>query len=131
MGLDPYNLVAALNAVLAQRLLRLTCPRCAKPHEPAPALLQRHGLRPGSGNFVRGEGCGQCRGTGYKGRRAVAELLRLDDGLRDLIVARASISQIKAAARERGMKPLRAAALQAVVNGHTTFEELARVTLDE
>ena len=80
---------------------------------------------------MKGEGCGHCRGTGYKGRRAVAELLRLDDGLRDMIVARVPMSQIKAAARERGMAPLRTAALQAVVHGHTTFEELERVTLDE
>jgi len=131
MGLDLYNVVSALNAVLAQRLMRLVCPHCAKPHEPNAALLQRHGLQPNAGRFMRGEGCGHCRGTGYKGRRAVAELLRLDDGLRDLIAARAPMSQIKAAARERGMKPLRATALQAVLDGQTTFEELERVTLDE
>jgi len=93
------------------------------------ATLARHGVM--NGAFMKGEGCGHCRGTGYKGRRAVAELLRLDDGLRDLIAARAPMSEIKAAARARGMKSLREMALAAVCRGETTFEELERVTLDE
>ena len=129
MGLDLYNVVSALNAVLAQRLVRLTCKHCAQPFVPDPATLARHGNP--TGLFLKGEGCGHCRGTGYKGRRAVAELLKLDDGLRDLIAARAPMSQIKEAARARGMKPLRAVALAAVCRGETTFEELERVTLDE
>ena len=131
MGLDLYNVVSALNAVLAQRLVRLTCKHCARPYVPEASVLARHGLSVEDGHYLRGEGCGHCRGTGYKGRRAVAELLKLDDGLRDLIAARAPMSQIKEAARSRGMKPLRAMALQAVRAGVTTFEELERVTLDE
>jgi len=129
MGLDLYNVVSALNAVLAQRLVRLTCKHCARPFTPDEQTLRKHGVT--EGNFLKGEGCGHCRGTGYKGRRAVAELLKLDDGLRDLIAARAPMSQIKEAARARGMKPLRVMALRAVCRGETTFEELERVTLDE
>jgi general secretion pathway protein E len=129
MGLDLYNVVSALNAVLAQRLVRLTCTHCAKPFVPDAATLARHGQP--QGNFLKGEGCGHCRGTGYKGRRAVAELLKLDDGLRDLIAARAPMSEIKAAAKARGMKSLREMALAVVCRGETTFEELERVTLDE
>ena len=132
MGLDLYNVVSALNAVLAQRLVRINCGHCARPYRPAAATLARHGLRPdGEYRFLRGEGCGHCRGSGYRGRRAVAELLKLDDGLRDLIAARAPMSQIKEAARGRGMRALRAMALDAVCRGATTFEELERVTLDE
>ena len=131
MGLDLYNVVSSLNAVLAQRLVRITCTQCARPFTPEPATLLKHGIQPGEGTFLKGEGCGHCRGTGYKGRRAVAELLKLDDGLRDLIAARAPMSQIKEAARARGMRPLRAVALAAVCRGETTFEELERVTLDE
>ena len=67
--------------------------------------------------------------TGYKGRTAMIELLSFDDELRDLIVARAPMSQIKQAARARGMIPLRDTAIQAVCRGETTFEELDRVTL--
>ena len=131
MGLDLYNVVSALNAVLAQRLVRLTCKHCAVPYQPAPELLVRHGLSTEAGSYLRGEGCGHCRGTGYRGRRAVAELLRLDDGLRDLIAQRAPMSTIKETARSRGMKTLRMEALATVVRGETTFEELERVTLDE
>jgi len=131
MGLDLYNVVSALNAVLAQRLVRLTCRHCARPFAPDAATLARYGLAAGGQQFLKGEGCGHCRGTGYRGRRAVAELLKLDDGLRDLIAARAPMSQIKEAARARGMKSLRAMALRAVCRGETTFEELERVTLDE
>ena len=107
MGLDPYHLVGALNAVIAQRLLRMRCTACG------------------------GSGCAPCHGSGFRGRRAVAELLNLDDGLRELIVQRAPPAALKAAARERGMLPLRDAALQGVAEGWTTHEEVDRVTLDE
>jgi len=77
----------------------------------------------------RGTGCGHCRGTGFKGRKAVAELLLFDDELRDLIAARAPMSRIKEVARARGLRSLREAALTAVCRGDTTFDELDRVTL--
>lgn len=128
MGLDLYNVVAALNAVLAQRLMRLTCTHCRTPFIPPRELLERLGLAPGL-PYARGSGCGHCRGTGYRGRRAVAELLLLDDGLRDLIAERAPMGRIKEAARQRGMRSLRDIALAAVGRGETTFEELERVTL--
>jgi general secretion pathway protein E len=104
MGLDLYNTLSALNAVLAQRLLRQSCTHC------------------------RAAGCEHCRGTGYRGRRAVAELLRLDDELRDLIAGRAPMQRIKQAAQQRGMRSLHDAAQDAVREGWTTPEEVARVT---
>ena len=128
MGLDLYNVVSALNAVLAQRLLRQVCEACAQPLQPGPA--ERALLDDGSGaplRLRRGAGCTLCHGSGYRGRQAVAELLRLDDALRDLIVARAPLSDIKLAARSRGMQPLQAAALAAVRAGTTTLEEIERV----
>ena len=132
MGLDLYNVVAALNAVLAQRLLRQVCGHCAEPVLADAALRAR--LDDGSGaplplplNLRRGRGCPQCHGTGYRGRQAVVELLRLDDGLRDLIAARAPMSAIKQAARAAGLQPLHAAALVAVREGRTTLEEVDRV----
>lgn len=129
MGLDLYNVVSALNAVLAQRLLRINCSQCARPVALDVEQLARFGTPPAVHRFMRGIGCGHCRGTGYKGRRAVAELLRLDDGLRDQIAARAPMSQIKATARQRGLRPLRDNAWAWVCAGHTTLEELERVTL--
>ncbi len=129
MGLDLYNVVSALNAVVAQRLLRQVCPRCAVAVTPTPAQsLLLAGVRPSPPTLRQGCGCAHCRGTGYRGRHAVAELLLLDDDLRDLIASRAPMSQIKQAARERGFKPLRDAALAAAARGETTLDEVARVT---
>ena len=130
MGLDLYNVVSALNGVMAQRLLRVNCAHCVRPFIPPRELLVRLGLdATGHHAFARGHGCQHCRQTGYKGRTAVIELLTFDDALRDLIVARAPMAQIKQAARARGMTTLRDATLQAVCRGVTTFEELDRVTL--
>jgi general secretion pathway protein E len=104
MGVDAYNLVSALNGVLAQRLIRVLCPSC------------------------RGKGCGHCRGTGFKGRKAIGELLVLNDDLRDMIVARAPARTLKEAARAAGTVSLREAAKRLVDAGETTLEEINRVT---
>lgn len=132
MGVDPYNLVSALNGIVAQRLLRLNCRHCAAPQVPEAALLEESGLAgligAGGYDFRAGTGCGHCRGTGYKGRRAIAELLVLDDELRELIVTRAPMRQLKEAARARGTRTLREAGLALVASGETSLAELNRVT---
>lgn len=128
MGLDLYNVVSALNGVLAQRLMRINCRHCRSPWPTTPAELRTHGL-PENAQLARGTGCSHCRGTGYRGRRAVSELLWLDDELRDLIAGRAPLSRIKEAARSRGMRSLRDAAVALVARGESTLEELERVTL--
>src|SRR5438874_661942 len=104
MGVDPYNLVSALNAVLAQRLVRVFCTSC------------------------KAKGCAQCRGTGFKGRKAIGELLVLNDELRELIIARAPARKLKEVARAAGTLPLREAAMRLVNNGETSLEEINRVT---
>jgi general secretion pathway protein E len=128
MGLDLYNVVSALNGVLAQRLMRINCPHCLIA-APATAAQRRALGLPEDAELRQGRGCPQCRGTGYRGRRAVSELLWLDDELRDLIAGRAPLSRIKEAARARGMRSLRDAALGLVLRGESTLEELDRVTL--
>jgi general secretion pathway protein E len=129
MGVDPYNLVSALNGIVAQRLLRLNCRFCSVPQQPDAALLAESGLTDAGGyDFRAGTGCGHCRGTGYKGRRAIAELLVLDDELRELIVTRAPMRQLKEAARARGTRTLREAGLALVASGETSLAELNRVT---
>ena len=132
MGVDPYSFVSALNGIVAQRLLRMTCPHCTAPITPSAELLELSGLTADNTRdfqFRHGSGCGHCRGTGYKGRRAVAEILLLTDELRELIVARAPIGQIKEAAVRGGTHSLREAALALVKTGATTLEEINRVTL--
>ena len=129
LGVDPFNLVAALNAVVAQRLVRINCPHCT--HDMAVDLSGRPASERArlTGLTLRaGRGCGACRGSGYKGRRAVAEILVLDDELRDLIAQRASLADVKAAARRRGLRSIRAAAVELVALGQTTLAELDRVT---
>lgn len=104
MGVNAFNLASALNAVMAQRLVRVVCTPCA------------------------GKGCGQCRGTGFRGRKAIAELMVLNDELKEIIATRAPARQLKEAARAAGTGSLRAAALALLNRGETTKEEIDRVT---
>lgn len=132
MGLDPYNFVSALNGVLAQRLVRVNCPHCATAYTPSAALLAESGISDTQGfDFKAGQGCGQCRGTGYKGRRAIAEMLLLTDEIRELIVARAPIRTLKEAAYRSGVHSLREVAIDMVRHGETTLDEINRVTFVE
>ena len=129
MGVDPYSFVSALNGVVAQRLLRLTCPHCSVPYAPSAQEIADAGIGNAHDyNFRQGKGCGECRGTGYRGRKAVAELLLLDDELRELIVAREPIRRLKEAAKKSGTRFLREAALDLVRRGETSLEEANRVT---
>lgn len=131
MGVDPYSFVSALNGILAQRLLRIVCLQCAHPYLPDDLEIQASGIDledAKSFRFVRGNGCGYCRGTGYKGRKAIAEIMQLNDEIRELIVARDPIRKVKDAARRNGTRFLREVAIDLVRNGETTLEEINRVT---
>ena len=132
MGIDPYAFVSALNGIWAQRLVRMNCPHCAARYQPDAAELASVNLEPGEVAgyvFMQGKGCGDCRGTGYKGRRSIAEILTLNDEIRELIVDKRPIRQIKAAAHANGTRSLRLAALELVKRGATTISEIKRVTL--
>jgi general secretion pathway protein E len=131
MGVDSYSLVAALNGIVAQRLLRMNCPDCATPCTISPEVAKRSRLpaqRLEGATFKRGLGCAHCRGTGYKGRRAIAETLPMGDTLRDQLVQRAPLSQIRQSARDNGFTSLRDAAVALALAGETTVEEINRVT---
>lgn len=132
MGIDPYAFVSALNGIWAQRLIRMNCPHCGERHDPTDLeLASVHLAREEVADFVfmRGRGCGDCRGTGYKGRRSIAEILTLNDEIRELIVDKQPIRRIKAAAHANGTRSLRLAALDLVRRGATTLDEIKRVTL--
>jgi general secretion pathway protein E len=130
IGVDPFNLTAALNAVVAQRLVRVNCTHCAMADGEAISVLAAAERDALAGAVPqRGRGCGHCRGTGYRGRRAIAEILVLDDALRDLIGARSSLAAVKEAARARGVRSIRRAGLDQVALGATSIEELNRVTV--
>jgi general secretion pathway protein E len=132
MGIDPYAFVSALNGIWAQRLVRINCPHCATDYTPDDQELASAGLARAEVHayrFMQGKGCGDCRGTGYKGRRSIAEILTLNDEIRELIVDKRPIRQIKHAAYENGTRSLRQAALELVRRGGTTLTEIKRVTL--
>jgi general secretion pathway protein E len=131
MQVDAYAFVSALNAILAQRLVRVVCEQCAEPARPSPEFLGQSGLTPAAvadWRFRSGRGCAQCRGTGYRGRRAIGELLVLNDELREAIVARAPARRLKELALAGGSRLLRNAALELVRHGITTLLEANRVT---
>ncbi|MBS1209428.1 MAG: ral secretion pathway protein GspE [Proteobacteria bacterium] len=132
IGVDLYSFVSALNGVIAQRLVRLSCKHCAAPYRPSDAELADAGLTAEAVkdyHFMKGRGCGDCRGTGYRGRKAVAEVLTMNPEIAELIVERRSVRQIIEAARRNGTRSLYEDALSLVASGQTTLEEVRRVTL--
>ena len=132
MGVDPYSFVSALNGIAAQRLVRLLCPHCTEDERPTDEQIKEAGIGlEEASNFMfrTGKGCGQCRGSGYRGRNAIAEILILNDEIRELIVAQEPIRKIKEAARNNGTQFLREAALEMVKKGETSLEEANRVTI--
>ena len=131
MGVDPYSFVSAVNAVLAQRLVRLNCPNCKEELQPDQAEIKASGLSDKEMEqyrFMSGRGCGLCRGSGYKGRKAISELLLLNDEIRELVIGREPIRRLKDAAQRSGTRFLRESALDLVKRGETTLEEINRVT---
>lgn len=131
MGVDPYNFVSAMSGILAQRLVRINCPHCTAIDKPDDVLVKKSGLtqeQTADFNFRKGQGCGQCHGLGYKGRKAIAELLCFNDAIRELIVMREPVRKVKDAARANGTGSMREAALALVKRGETTLEEINRVT---
>jgi type IV pilus assembly protein PilB len=131
MGVEPYNFVSALNCIMAQRLVRVICPNCAKPKKYSPEELKEAGLDPvvwANVEFSEGAGCLECSGTGYHGRTAICELLDLTDRIREMIIDRRPTSEIKRVAREEGMITLRESGLAKIRAGITTLKEINKVT---
>jgi general secretion pathway protein E len=131
MGVAPHAFASAINGVLAQRLIRLNCPQCSEDDRPDPELIAESGIGERdleSFRFRKGRGCGHCRGTGFKGRRAVAELLRFTGELKELVVGGASTGRLQELAFRQGMRPIRETALDLARRGESTLEEINRVT---
>ncbi len=132
MGIQPFLLSSALLLMLAQRLGRRICKDCKQPVEGKEEDLVRYGYVPqgrGSVTFYRGAGCATCNGTGMKGRVAIYEVMPITEALKDMILEEASTAELREQAQKEGMKTLRQAGLQKVVEGVTTVEEVVRVTL--
>ncbi len=134
MGVEPYQFISALNCVMAQRLVRRICEACRREVRHAPEVLIESALNPalaGTHVFFEGAGCIECGGSGFKGRMAICELLDLTDHIREIILDRRPISEVKRAAKEQGMRFLRESAVERVMHGHTTLREINKVTFVE
>ncbi|MBW2688846.1 MAG: Flp pilus assembly complex ATPase component TadA [Deltaproteobacteria bacterium] len=134
MGIDAYNFVSSLNCVAAQRLVRKICVHCKRPVTYDRQAFEESGLdyeQIKDHTFYEGAGCRECNGQGYHGRTAILELLDLDDDLRDLIINKAPVSRLKESARAAGTIFLRDAAIEKMLNGVTTLEEINRVTFSD
>ncbi len=134
MGLDLYNFVSALNCVMAQRLVRMICPECKREASIEDDLLERSGIDPKQfvgHKWYEGAGCGHCNGTGFRGRKAITELLVLTPRIRQMIVERRPAEELLAAAISDGMTTLRQSAIGKVLAGETTLKEINRVTFVE
>ncbi len=134
MGIDPYNFVACLNCVMAQRLVRKLCEKCKYPVQLSDEELIESAIDPAKcreANFHDAKGCDECNHTGYRGREAIVELLDLNDNIRELIIAKSSVVVLKKAASEAGTMFLRESAVEKVLAGKTTLREINRVTFVE
>ncbi len=134
MGSDPFLVASSLSLAVAQRLVRRPCLQCAQPYAPSDDLLALLGLRAedmGDATPLRGGGCPDCGGTGYRGRIAVYEVLTVDAEMRRILVRDPTEQAVLAQARLTGMQSLRASALSKAMDGRTTFEEVLRVTTSD
>ena len=129
MGVEPYLVASSLEAVLAQRLVRVLCPHCKQPDNSAPAQSFKLKLGIAADKTIyKSVGCRECRNTGFFGRHAIFEWMDTDEGIRQLILKSASTDQIRAAARKAGMRTLAEDGWRLVAAGITTVEEVLSVT---
>ena len=132
MGVEPYLVASSLEAVLAQRLVRVLCPQCKQVDDTAPTLaLKERNAALRDATIYRNVGCPECRSTGYSGRRAIFEFMEISSSLRELILKEASAGALRDAARKRGMRTLADDGWRLVTQGLTSPDEVLRVTKDQ
>jgi type IV pilus assembly protein PilB len=129
IGVEPYLISSALNAVLAQRLVRKICKECRDEWEPSEEMKEFLALQGFAGQkMYKGKGCDRCRKTGYTGRLGIYEMLVMDDSLRDMVTRNPDVVQFRKLCRERGLVTLREDGFDKVMKGLTTVDEILRVT---
>jgi type IV pilus assembly protein PilB len=134
LGLEPFMITAAIEGVVAQRLVRRICAKCKTEYTPPLEQLMELDLKPediAGKQFYFGKGCDNCNKTGYKGRQGIYEIMSFDDDMRDMVIKQASTQLLRAEARKRGMRTLRQEGLLAIYDGVTTIEEVVRETIVE
>jgi len=131
MGVKPFLVASSVQAIMAQRLIRVICPDCKEVYpNPDPRLLTLLGFRPDeiqTRTFYRGRGCNVCNGTGYRGRQGIFEMMEMTNSIRELAFHRSPLSEIRRAARAGGMRGLLADGRLKILNGITTPDEVVRI----
>ncbi len=127
MEIEPFLVTEAISLVGAQRLVRATCRTCAAPYTPEEGLLRRFGLAASDGRFLKGAGCSECRGIGYRGRIAILELAEMTPELRLSILEGQHAQALREAAVARGMVTLLQDGIAKAKQGLTTLDEVLRV----
>ncbi len=131
LGVPPYLISSTVIGVMAQRLVRTVCSNCEKTYELLPEEAEAVGLLADKSRKITvkyGEGCTLCRGTGYRGRSGIFEVMEVNDRIRDILRERSDAELLRKTAIEDGMIGLREAAVQKMLSGATTFDEVIRVT---
>jgi type IV pilus assembly protein PilB len=134
LGMEAFLLTATIEAIVGQRLVRRICVDCKEEFVPTDEQLMELQLRRQDvegRTFFRGRGCDHCNHSGYRGRRAIFEIMQLDDHLRELIMNQGSTNVLRVEARKRGMRSLRESGLLAIYEGQTTIDEVVRETIIE
>ncbi len=131
MGIEPFLVSSSVVGVMAQRLVRRVCPSCRQQTRATPAEERELGIAAGTPIHAAGPGCGDCKGTGYRGRTAIHEILVVDDEVRSLVMQRSDAAALRRLATGRGMATLRDDGAAKVRAGVTTVEEILRVTQDD
>ncbi len=130
MGVPPYLVASSVVAIMAQRLIRVVCQKCKQPYTPSETLLETAGITPemaADATFLRGRGCGNCQGSGFRGRLAIFELMIMSSKIRELTFNEVPTTQLRRAAVDEGMKTLYWDGIDKVLRGVTTLEEVCRV----
>jgi type IV pilus assembly protein PilB len=127
IGVPPFLVASSVIAIMAQRLVRLVCPKCKEPDQPPAHELKAAGLTPDrltSATFMRGRGCNYCHHTGYRGRLGIFELMRMTGAIREMTFAREPTQSIRRQARLLGMRNLLEDGVMKALKGITTLEEV-------
>src|SRR3989338_5071297 len=133
MGIEPYLVASSVECVIAQRLVRLICPKCKRPVKDKKLILKELGITdaPEGAELYEGKGCESCKFTGYRGRTAIYEFLVMSEEIREMVLNHSSADQIRKKAVSLGMRPLRGDGIEKVFRGLTTVSEIIRVTPKE
>lgn len=134
MGIEPFLIASSVEGLIAQRLVRVLCPHCKQAYHPPQEVIDRlisQRLNPEGANFMKPAGCEKCRFTGFRGRTAIYEIIKMDEGLKALVVDRQPANVLKKHAIAKGLRTIREDGFLKVRDGVTTIDEVMRVTMED